>query len=86
MALRANAHCKGCGRPILFALDESGKRQVLDLSAPVFLPILPEGRPSEEPPRWARVREAAVSHFSTCSHANEFSQRPLHAARKESRP
>lgn len=61
---------KGCGRPIVFALNDKGTRIPLDPAAPVYRVTgkTPEGVPVIE-----RVRECAVSHFATCSMANHFS-------------
>lgn len=60
--------CKGCGRKIVFAIDENAKVQILDMVAPVYLL-------SEEEMgvfTCERVNKHYVSHFATCPKANEF--------------
>jgi len=62
-------NCKGCGKPIVWAdiVDESGiitgKKVPLDPKPPVYVF---DGNNAE------RHRSAMVSHFATCSKANDF--------------
>lgn len=65
------ATCRGCGRPVLFALDEKGTQQILDARAPVFLVDI---YTPAEPNRVARCAAGYVSHFATCPAAEHFSQ------------
>ena len=57
--------CRGCGRPIVFGTLPNGKRVPLDPSAPVYA--------VSEDGTCDRVQGVMVSHFSTCSKANDFS-------------
>lgn len=69
--------CRGCGKPVVFAMDEEGKWQILDASAPIWKQV-----PSKDgKPHVMRDPKAMVSHFSTCRHANAFS-----ASRAQSQP
>ena len=60
--------CKGCGRPVVWAsiIKADGTRGTvpLDPSAPVYVEKPMQG--------WVRDTSAMVSHFATCSHANDF--------------
>lgn len=60
--------CKGCGRKIVWAIDEAGKRQCLDAVAPVYEVL----RPDEVDARCARRKESFVSHFVTCPNRDQF--------------
>lgn len=62
--------CKGCGKLVVFAKDrDTDKWQVLDNTAPVWKQVgLKNGVPYV-----IRDKTALVSHFSTCSKANDFS-------------
>lgn len=63
--------CKGCGKPILWAIDDAGKKQPLDTTPPTWVVI---GNEKDGTPK---VRRSAgyVSHFATCPAANQFSGR-----------
>lgn len=63
--------CK-CGKKIFFAKDENGKTQVLDLVAPVYVC---EGTDLNATGTVRRLPFAYVSHFATCSAADEFSRK-----------
>lgn len=73
MADLVTTPCKGCGKPIVFvaAVDANGNHvQVpLDPAAPVYL----QQSDGEGGTVWTRERSAMVSHFATCSQANQFS-------------
>ena len=69
-----NASRPGCGKPIVWALDENSKRIPLDPRAPVYRVVENE---AGETICW-REPQAMVSHFATCSHANEFSRSKKH--------
>lgn len=73
-----NSTCKDCGKKVIFAKDTEGKTQILDPVPPIFgaLSADPDGTP-----RVRRILGGYVSHFATCSHANEFS-----ASKKEEEP
>jgi hypothetical protein len=62
--------CKGCGRPLVFIKDsKTGEIVPLDTQAPVW--TIETDMLGEE----VAVRvDAFVSHFSTCSVANDFSK------------
>ena len=67
--------CKGCGKPILWTAGPHGSIP-LDPRAPVYA-VQADGK--EIPPRVVRANETGalvyyyVSHFATCSAANDFS-------------
>jgi len=63
--------CKGCGKPVLF-LKEKGaaKWQILDPVAPTYI-VFRLGLAGEI---LCDRTTAMVSHFSTCSKANNFSK------------
>lgn len=63
--------CKGCGKPVLFAMDAHGKTQILDAVAPVF--ALQRSSAMSEPDTCVRIDFSYVSHFATCPAANKFS-------------
>ena len=63
--------CKGCGKPVVFAIDTEQKIQCLDPTPPVYGHI---GTAANGDPLVRRILGGAVSHFSTCSHANDFSK------------
>lgn len=71
------SRCKGCGRPIVWATKEDGGKVPLDATAPVFaLTEVADEIGAAEPVVLAkRAERHLVSHFATCSHANEFSRR-----------
>lgn len=62
--------CRGCGKPIVWGTDENGKRIPLDPRAPVYLVV--EGVNGYE---LKRVPQVLVTHFATCSKAQDFSGR-----------
>lgn len=71
----ATTPCRGCGRPVIFVSvakpDGSHATVPLDPSAPVFY----RESDGEGGGVWVqdRTREILVSHFATCSKANDFS-------------
>ena len=62
--------CKGCGKKILWGTD-GGKHIPLDPSPPVY--FYDGVNTAEGLPLVSRERSAYVSHFATCSSANQFS-------------
>lgn len=64
--------CRGCGRQVVFVTAE-GKKVPLDPSAPVFV----READGDGGGVWAQDRSGSVlvSHFATCSRANDFSGR-----------
>lgn len=64
--------CRGCGKQVVFITDNNGKRQVLDPVSPVFHRIKD---PDSGTHFWIQETggQAMVSHFRTCSRANDFS-------------
>lgn len=62
--------CKGCGKPIIFAKNETGKIVPLDARAPVY-----EIKKDFDGESVASLTQENfyVSHFSICSKANDFS-------------
>ena len=69
---KAEPRCKGCGKKIFWIQTPEGKKIPLDLASPVYLitdKIKSLGTRSD--PQGDYVY--AVSHFSTCSKANDFS-------------
>lgn len=69
----ATTPCRGCGKQVIFVTTAEGKTCPLDPVAPVFV----RQRDGEGGAVWAQDRsgEILVSHFSTCSRANDFSGR-----------
>lgn len=64
--------CKGCSKPIVFAVLSDGKRVPLDPRPPVYdVTEYPDGTYAA-----TRSLESMVSHFATCPKANDFSRRP----------
>ena len=73
------ATCSGCGKRVLWILTKEGKRVPLDPTPPTYgLHVLND---AADPPtfEWRRtngkdVQEPVfVSHFATCTKANDFS-------------
>ena len=62
--------CEGCGRPIIWAETEDGKRIPLDPRPAVYMTT---GFSGGTTVRAERTKEALVSHFNVCPAANEFS-------------
>lgn len=62
----SESKCKGCGKKVIWAVDENGTKQILDAVAPVYQ--LSESQNPENDPvqRCARAKTAYVSHFVTC--------------------
>lgn len=63
--------CKACGAPLLFARTPAGKAIPVDLRPPVY-------QVTEDLDGNAiaiRAEHSLVTHFATCPHAGEFSQR-----------
>jgi hypothetical protein len=63
--------CRGCGRKILWATGPNGKPIPLDAVAPVY--AVKPGLSALDGPTAERLPDAYVTHFATCSKANEFS-------------
>jgi len=64
--------CRGCGRPIVFAINhDTGMVIPLDPKPPVY-GVLEE---ADGEIVCKRLERAMVSHFATCSKANDFSGR-----------
>lgn len=67
----ATTPCRGCGKAIVFVTNNEGKSVPLDPVAPVYVRM----RDGDGGALWARDTsgEILVSHFATCSRANDFS-------------
>jgi hypothetical protein len=66
--------CKGCGKPIQWAVSTDGPVVPLDLRPAVYRNT---GRTTADgTPLVERVKGSAVTHFATCPKANEFTQPP----------
>jgi hypothetical protein len=66
--------CKGCGRKVVFAVDEEGAHAVLRRGlADVRVREAPVG--SNAVPRCERSRQSYVSHFVTCPQRERFSKK-----------
>lgn len=65
--------CRGCGKPVIFVRTAEGKTVPLDPVAPIFV----RERDGDGGALWAQDRgdSVFVSHFATCSRANDFSGR-----------
>lgn len=66
------APCRGCGRPIVWAVDPLGRRIPLDPTPPVYHVQL-EATDNPGSARASRSLTAMVSHFATCPEASRFS-------------
>lgn len=76
------SRCRGCGKEILWAETNHGKKIPLDPKAPVFSVVSDNGKLIAVIPSGGLIGERFyVSHFSTCIYANDFS-----ASRKTSEP
>lgn len=69
------AKCKGCGAEIIWAKNENNKMIPLDAKAPVYVLTMRDDTTMDGEARCqiAEKGRAFVSHFATCSKANEFS-------------
>lgn len=76
----ATTKCRNCGRKIIFvtAVNAAGQQMTipLDPSEPIYV----RQRNGDGGAVWAQdtSRELLVSHFATCSKANDFSGRHRH--------
>jgi len=65
--------CKGCGKPIIWGVTSPGKAVPLDPAPPVYHVVADSASKSGfSAIRLARENHM-VSHFATCTHANDFS-------------
>ena len=64
--------CQACHKPVIFADDEKGTRQILDLATPVYR--IDATTDPEHPQAAVRVLKFYVSHFSVCPDADHFSR------------
>ena len=64
--------CRGCGRPIVWAVDPTGQRIPLDPRPPVYHVNL-EDPANPGSARCSRSSTGMVSHFATCPEAGRFS-------------
>jgi len=66
--------CKGCGKEIVWGTTQNGKKIPLDPKPPVYFYREPTGGMFEIK-KFDTVRHEScmVSHFATCSKANDFS-------------
>lgn len=60
--------CKGCGCPIVWAVNPENKKVPLDKRAAVY-ELLPEGR-------CKRTFRSFVNHFITCPEREQFKKKP----------
>lgn len=66
----SDSRCKGCGARIVWGVTEEGKRIPLDPKPPCYDTMrMEDGRIMAK-----RARGVMVTHFATCSHANDFSK------------
>lgn len=68
--------CKGCGKLIIFAKNENGAILPLDLRPPLYVAY----QAADGVLRCRQIKThdhlyPCVTHFATCSHANEFSKK-----------
>ena len=68
MSTNPTSLCRGCGKPIVWAKDPTGKAIPLDPRPPVYL-VTSE----DDEARCVRQPNSMVSHFATCPAANQFS-------------
>ena len=65
--------CPACGTKILFALDEKGTWQVLDVRRHPIFELVEEFQTERGGWRVRRIEAARVSHFVTCKDPRRFS-------------
>mgnify|MGYP001597955459 FL=1 len=64
--------CKGCGKEVLWAVDDNGTKHPLDTTPPTYVAI----EDAQKKGVFRAVRSMAyVSHFATCPMASTFSKR-----------
>ena len=86
------SRCKGCGAIIVWAETNHGKNVPLDPRAIVYSVVMEKGKLVAVKPTPGIVGEQfMVSHFNTCSKANDFSgskkqEQPPYPARDYSEP
>ncbi len=66
--------CRGCGKPIIWAVTEEGKKIPLDPRPPVYLMQIVLKDDIATGVNAVRDERYAVSHFATCPDANRFSK------------
>ena len=76
MTASTKVGCRACGRAMLWALTQEGKKIPLDAETPVFQITKDPVTIESGGERWTakRLQGAYVSHFSTCRAADSFSQ------------
>lgn len=72
-----NNLCRSCGKKIVWAVTENGKRIPLDDVAPTFTVRRVQLEKTGEYEDRAERSTARVSHFSTCKDANYWSKGKL---------
>lgn len=73
--------CKGCGKRILWGIDEDGTTIPLDMTPPVYVPRGGEFR--EGMVVVDRHTRAYVSHFATCPQREQFSRKKTPRSQQE---
>lgn len=66
------SNCRGCGKKIVWAETQEGKKVPLDPSPPVYMLMRFHNDKNEWVYRCDKAGSVFVNHFSTCSKANEF--------------
>jgi len=74
------SYCKGCGKEIVWAIDENGYKIPLDPRAPVYMRL---EKMDDGTIRVRRDESSCVTHFATCRKANEFSRKKCGICGKE---
>lgn len=73
----ATTPCRGCGKPVLFVTTINARGEQVNVPLDPVAPVYVRQRDGDGGAVWAQdtSRELLVSHFATCSHANDFSGR-----------
>jgi hypothetical protein len=76
MAALPRSTCKGCGKPIVWALNpKSGKCVPIDASPVVYRVYQTQNGQVECLPEHPGEDTFGVNHFTTCTKANDFHKR-----------
>lgn len=73
------SHCRGCGKKVVWGIDEKGHKIPLDPVPPVYDAAIGTNGTALV----YRLKDAMVSHFATCRRANDFTKKRCPLCNKE---